>query len=114
MNHILLKIFPFISGSIEPVQHTQRVSAGNWTQKPVSVVPQQQQAPPPAHQRGAQQTAPSNNSAAMNSQAMANYAQQLAAAAAAQSAAAQRSYADMQQMLQFSRANAANSQAAIL
>merc|ERR1719266_634580 len=101
-------------GSIEPVQHTQRVSAGNWTQKPVSVVPQQQQAPPPAHQRGAQQTAPSNNSAAMNSQAMANYAQQLAAAAAAQSAAAQRSYADMQQMLQFSRANAANSQAAIL
>ena len=27
-------------GSIEPVNHSQRVSAGNWTQKPVSVVPQ--------------------------------------------------------------------------
>ena len=27
-------------GSIEPVHHSQRVSAGNWTQKPVSVVPQ--------------------------------------------------------------------------
>merc|ERR1719192_2226210 len=43
-------------GSIEPVQHTQRVSAGNWTQKPVSVVPQNNQQggqpppPPPAHQ----------------------------------------------------------------
>ncbi len=26
-------------GSIEPVNHTQRISAGNWTQKPASSVP---------------------------------------------------------------------------
>lgn len=102
-------------GSIEPVQHTQRVSAGNWTQKPVSVVPQSQQqqaAPPPAHQRPSVASAVSqhsssvsNNSAALNSQYN-QYAQQLAAAAAAAqlSTAAQRAYGDqvMQQMMRAS------------
>ena len=112
-------------GSIEPVQHTQRVSAGNWTQKPVSVVPQSQQqqaAPPPAHQRPSVASAVSqhsssvsNNSAALNSQYN-QYAQQLAAAAAAAqlSTAAQRAYGDqvMQQMMRASAQAQVSSNAA--
>lgn len=94
-------------GSIEPVHHSQRVSAGNWTQKPVSVVPQQNSnsgagsasqlpvagaAPPAAHNaRSYQQPAISQSAA------MASYAQHLSAAASA--AAAQRSYASTLEML---------------
>merc|ERR1712223_156542 len=111
-------------GSIEPVQHTQRVSAGNWTQKPVSVVPQNNQQggqpppPPPAHQArppqppsASTQQATQNNSASMNSNqaAMANYAQQLQAAAVA----AQRSYSEQQMLQQMMRsAQQANASAA--
>merc|ERR1712223_1827451 len=112
-------------GSIEPVQHTQRVSAGNWTQKPVSVVPKNNQQggqpppPPPAHQArppqppsaSTQQQATRNNSASMNSNqaAMANYAQQLQAAAVA----AQRSYSEQQMLQQMMRsAQQANASAA--
>lgn len=98
-------------GSIEPVHHSQRVSAGNWTQKPVSVVPQShgttqsghalQPQPPPAHnQRMAQQPM----SAAL-SQSMASYA-----AAAELSQARSNTYeTQMLQMLQ--RAQAAQVQA---
>merc|ERR1719232_2482822 len=87
-------------GSIEPVHHSQRVSAGNWTQKPVSVVPQNHAAHPAAsaHQNNSAQQPPAAHSrnnypsqqqttAQQQQSAMANYAQQLnsvAAAAAAQ------------------------------
>jgi hypothetical protein len=106
-------------GSIEPVQHTQRVSAGNWTQKPVSVVPQNnqqgQQPPPPAHQARPPQppaaSATQNNQAANNQAAMANYAQQLQAAAVA----AQRSYSEQQMLQQMMRsAQQANASAAMI
>merc|ERR1719328_606324 len=82
-------------GSIEPVHHSQRVSAGNWTQKPVSVVPQNQQPnqPPPAHNRGGYTN--SQHSAALAAQA--TYAQQMNSAAVA---AAQRTYLESLQRAQ--------------
>lgn len=51
-------------GSIEPVHHSQRVSAGNWTQKPVSVVPQNHAAHPAsaAHQNNSAQQPPAAHS----------------------------------------------------
>ena len=113
-------------GSIEPVHHSQRVSAGNWTQKPVSVVPQGGQnqshlqaptAAPPAAQshnssynRTAQQS--SQSQSAQQMQQMANYLQQQAAAATA--AAAQRSYAQSTfEMLQRAQMGQAMTQAAV-
>lgn len=105
-------------GSIEPVHHSQRVSAGNWTQKPVSVVPQNAQNQP-QNQRGSvadaaaaaalqsslltgsargQSNYPAAQPAISQSAAMANYAQQL-------TAAAQRNYVEM-----FQRATSQHSQ----
>lgn len=94
-------------GSIEPVHHSQRVSAGNWTQKPVSVVPQNHAAHPAsaAHQNNSAQQPPaahsrtnytSQQATAQQQQqqsAMASYAQQLNSVAAAAGLAAQRNYA---------------------
>lgn len=93
-------------GSIEPVHHSQRVSAGNWTQKPVSVVPQNQN--PSQNQRVDSAAAALQNSLlagsaaaasrqqqssysaqpAISQSAMASYAQHL-------TAAAQRNYVEM-------------------
>lgn len=87
-------------GSIEPVHHSQRVSAGNWTQKPVSVVPQNQQPnqpPPPAHGNNRAGYNNSQHSAAM----AASYAQQMNTAAVA---AAQRTYIESLQRSQLAQA----------
>merc|ERR550532_244305 len=88
-------------GSIEPVHHSQRVSAGNWTQKPVSVVPQNQnqpnQPPPPAHGNNRSGYNNSQHSAAM----AASYAQQMNTAAVA---AAQRTYIESLQRSQLAQA----------
>jgi len=109
-------------GSIEPVHHSQRVSAGNWTQKPVSVVPQNHAAHPAsaAHQNNSAQQPPaahsrtnytSQQATAQQQQqqsAMASYAQQLNSVAAA--AAAQRNYAstyERQLLQQMGQAQAA-------
>merc|ERR1712223_1095937 len=111
-------------GSIEPVNHSQRVSAGNWTQKPVSVVPQNhansghvvpsaqnnsaQPPPPAAHSRpnySSQQQQTQQQQQQQQQTAMASYAQQLAAASAAQ-----RNYASTYEMLQ--RAQMGQAQAA--
>merc|ERR1712051_401855 len=119
-------------GSIEPVHHSQRVSAGNWTQKPVSVVPQNHAASPAsaAHQNNSAQQPPaahsrtnytSQQATAQQQQqqsAMASYAQQLNSVAAAAGLAAQRNYAStyerqqQQQMLQAAYAGHAGQQAA--
>ena len=58
-------------GSIEPVNHAQRVSAGNWTQKPAQAAPSQ----------------PSQSSAAARQSSTATAAAQAAAVAASQQAA---------------------------
>merc|ERR1719367_2334410 len=87
-------------GSIEPVHHSQRVSAGNWTQKPVSVVPQNQQPnqpPPPAHGNNRASYNNSQHSAAM----AASCAQQMNTAAVA---AAQRTYIESLQRSQLAQA----------
>merc|ERR1712156_1062291 len=114
-------------GSIEPVNHSQRVSAGNWTQKPVSVVPQNhansghvvpsaqnnsaQPPPPAAHSRpnysSQQQQTQQQQQQQQQQTAMASYAQQLAAASAAQ-----RNYASTYEMLQ--RAQMGQAQAAAM
>merc|ERR1712223_544067 len=114
-------------GSIEPVHHSQRVSAGNWTQKPVSVVPQNhansghvvpsaqnnstQPPPPAAHSRpnysSQQQQTQQQQQQQQQQTAMASYAQQLAAASAAQ-----RNYASTYEMLQ--RAQMGQAQAAAM
>merc|ERR1719219_2769612 len=109
-------------GSIEPVNHSQRVSAGNWTQKPVSVVPQNhanaQQHGVPAQNNSAQANPTATHSRQQNnyrsqqqtqqqSAAMTSYAQQLTAAAAAQ-----RNYASTYEMLQ--RAQMGQAQAAAM
>jgi len=109
-------------GSIEPVNHSQRVSAGNWTQKPVSVVPQNhanaQQHGVPAQNNSAQAIPTATHSRQQNnyrsqqqtqqqSAAMTSYAQQLTAAAAAQ-----RNYASTYEMLQ--RAQMGQAQAAAM
>ena len=98
-------------GSIEPANHSQRVSAGNWTQKPVSVVPQGapnagthaghsaasgQIQPPAAHSARASASSAVQYQPPISQSAMrASYAQQLTAAAAAQ-----RNYAEMLQRAQ--------------
>merc|ERR1719195_361600 len=109
-------------GSIEPVNHSQRVSAGNWTQKPVSVVPQNhanaqhgvpaqnnsaQRIPTATHSR---QNYSSQQQTQQQSAAMTSYAQQLNTVAAA--AAAQRNYASTYEMLQ--RAQMGQAQAAAM
>jgi hypothetical protein len=111
-------------GSIEPVHHSQRVSAGNWTQKPVSVVPQNHAAHPAsaAHQNNSAQQPPaahsrtnytSQQATAQQQQqqsAMASYAQQLNSVAAAAGLAAQRNYAstyERQLLQQMGQAQAA-------
>jgi len=111
-------------GSIEPVHHSQRVSAGNWTQKPVSVVPQNHAAHPAsaAHQNNSAQQPPaahsrtnytSQQATAQQQQqqsAMANYAQQLNSVAQAAGLAAQRNYAstyERQLLQQMGQAQAA-------
>merc|ERR1712156_46182 len=109
-------------GSIEPVNHAQRVSAGNWTQKPVSVVPQNhanaqhgvpaqnnsaQRIPTATHSR---QNYSSQQQTQQQSAAMTSYAQQLNTVAAA--AAAQRNYASTYEMLQ--RAQMGQAQAAAM
>jgi len=106
-------------GSIEPVNHSQRVSAGNWTQKPVSVVPQNHanaQHGVPAQNNSARplptathsrQNYNSQQQTQQQSAAMTTYAQQLTAAAAAQ-----RNYASTYEMLQ--RAQMGQAQAAAM
>merc|ERR1712156_1348829 len=109
-------------GSIEPVNHSQRVSAGNWTQKPVSVAPQNhanaqhgvpaqnnsaQRIPTATHSR---QNYSSQQQTQQQSAAMTSYAQQLNTVAAA--AAAQRNYASTYEMLQ--RAQMGQAQAAAM
>jgi len=106
-------------GSIEPVNHSQRVSAGNWTQKPVSVVPQghaNAQHVVQAQNNSAQQLSTATQSrqnyrsqqqTQQQSAAMTSYAQQLNAAAEAQ-----RNYASTYEMLQ--RAQMGQAQAAAM